>query len=56
VVMIAQRLHEMDPAGYLLDKGTYRHLNLQATAEEDEEVLTGIGRVHRRQSGEALFP
>ena len=56
VVMVAQRLHEMDPPGYLLDKGTYRHLNLPAIAEEHEVVPIGQGRVHRRAPGDLLCP
>ncbi|KUJ76735.1 hypothetical protein AVO45_09480 [Ruegeria marisrubri] len=56
VVMIAQRLHEMDPPGYLLDKGTYRHLNLPAIAEENEVIPIGHGQVHRRKPGDLLFP
>jgi predicted phage terminase large subunit-like protein len=56
VVIIAQRLHEMDPAGYLLDKGTYRHLNLPAIAEEDETVTIALGRIHHRSPGDLLFP
>ncbi|MBO9400931.1 DUF5681 domain-containing protein [Shimia sp. R9_3] len=56
VVMVAQRLHEMDPPGYLLDKGTYRHLNLPAIAEDHEDVAIGHGRVHCRRPGDLLFP
>ena len=56
VVMIAQRLHELDPPGYLLSKGTYRHLNLRAIAEEEERIAIGQGRFHCRTNGEALFP
>jgi len=56
VVMIAQRLHELDPPGYLLDKGTYRHLNLPAIAEEDQAIPIGRGVVHHRNAGDALFP
>ncbi|MFD0979940.1 phage terminase large subunit [Tropicimonas aquimaris] len=58
VVMIAQRLHELDPPGYLLDKGTYRHLNLPAIAEENESVRIGNTKeqVHCRCPGDLLFP
>ncbi len=56
VVMIAQRLHEMDPPGYLLSKGTYRHINLPAIAEEDEVVQIGGGQTHRRTPGDLLSP
>ena len=56
VIMVAQRLHEMDPPGYLLDKGTYRHLNLPAIAEEDQAISIGQGRLQQRQPGDLLFP
>jgi predicted phage terminase large subunit-like protein len=56
VIMIAQRLHELDPPGYLLSKGTYRHLNLPAIAEEDERIDLGDGQFHCRRIGEPLFP
>ncbi|KAB2883317.1 MAG: phage terminase large subunit [Albidovulum sp.] len=56
VVAIQQRLHEDDPAGYLLSKGNYRHLNLPAIAEEDAQIPLGFGRVHHRRTGDALFP
>ena len=54
--MVAQRLHEMDPPGYLLDKGTYRHLNLPAIAEEDQAISIGQGKVIQRNPGDLLFP
>jgi predicted phage terminase large subunit-like protein len=56
IVAIQQRLHEDDIAAYLIGKGTYEHLNLQAIAERDEEIPIGPGRVHRRAQGEPLFP
>lgn len=56
VVMIAQRLHELDPPGYLLDKGTYQHLNLPAIAEDHQVVPIGQGHQHRRAPGDLLFP
>ncbi|MDJ0640607.1 MAG: hypothetical protein QNJ20_17420 [Paracoccaceae bacterium] len=39
VITVAQRLQEMDPPRYLLDKGTYRRLNLPAIAEEEQHTL-----------------
>lgn len=56
IIAIQQRLHEDDPAGYLLSKGVYRHLNFPAIAEEDEAIATGPGRFHKREKGSALFP
>jgi predicted phage terminase large subunit-like protein len=56
VVMIAQRLHELDPPGFLLEQGIYRHLNLPAIAGQDEMVPIGPDKFHHRRQGEALFP
>jgi len=56
IITIQQRLHEDDPAGYLLSKGIYRHLNLRAIAEEDESIEIGPGIFHHREKGSALFP
>ena len=55
VISIQQRLHEDDLPGYLLDKG-YRHLNLPAIAERDEDIPIGPGRVYPRGRGELLNP
>lgn len=56
VVMVAQRLHEADPPGYLLDKGIYRHLNLPAIAEDEETIPIGQNKIIRRSHGDLLFP
>ncbi|MCB1358322.1 MAG: phage terminase large subunit [Maritimibacter sp.] len=56
VVAIQQRLHEVDPAGYLLSKGTYRHLNLPAIAEEEALIPLGFGKGHHRRVGDVLVP
>jgi predicted phage terminase large subunit-like protein len=55
IVAIQQRLHEDDFAGYLIDKGNFSHLNLQAIAEQDEAFELYFGRNHERQKGAALF-
>ncbi|AZQ68264.1 hypothetical protein EF888_14640 [Silicimonas algicola] len=56
VICIQQRLHEVDPAGHLLSKGIYRHLNLPAIAEIEERVPLTRGRVHLRRPGDVLSP
>lgn len=56
VIMVAQRLHEMDPPGYLIDKGTYKHLNLPAIAEEAQTLPIGRGRDKHWGQGELLCP
>lgn len=55
IVSIQQRLHEDDLPAMLLDRG-YRHLNLPAIAEREEDVPIGLGRVHRRVVGDLLNP
>jgi len=56
LVAVQQRLHELDPAGHLLAKGTFRHLNLPAIAEEETKIQISRRRFHIRRTGEALFP
>jgi len=56
ILLVMQRLHEEDLAGHLLEAGGWDHLSLQAIAETSEDVPLGGGRMHKRQSGDALHP
>ena len=56
VIVIQQRLHEDDVAGYVLAKGGYRHLNLPAIAETETTHALSFGDVHKRRIGDVLFP
>jgi predicted phage terminase large subunit-like protein len=56
IILVMQRLHEDDLAGKLLREGGWRHLNLPAIAEDDQEIPIGPGVVHRRRKGEVLHP
>lgn len=56
IIVLQQRLHEDDFAGYLIDKGNFEHLNLPAIAEQDETHALPKGRFHVRRKGAALFP
>lgn len=59
IVVLSQRLHEDDLAGYLLANGGWKLLRFPAIAEEDETytVQTPYGtRVFQRRAGEALHP
>ena len=56
IILVMQRLHEDDLAGKLLREGGWRHLDLPAIAQEDQEVLIGPGVVHRRIKGNVLHP
>lgn len=56
LIVVMQRLHEEDLAGYLLAQGGWRHLDLPAIAIEAAEIPIGPNRVHRRAPGDVLHP
>lgn len=56
IVVVMQRLHVDDLAGYLLEQGGWEVLSLPAIAEEEQEVALGGGRVYRRSIGGVLHP
>jgi len=58
IVLIMQRLHELDPTGFLLQEdGIWTHIRIPLEAEEDETWTFPIsGRVVYRKKGEILMP
>jgi phage terminase large subunit-like protein len=56
IVLVMQRLHPDDLAGYLMQQDGWEVLSLPAIAEAEEAVPIGIGQVHRRAVGEVLHP
>ena len=58
IIVVAQRLHEDDLPGRLLQEGasSWKHLNLPAIAEEDQRIQTGPDALHIRKAGEVLHP
>jgi predicted phage terminase large subunit-like protein len=56
VILVMQRLHEDDLAGRLLSEGGWKHLNLPARAEEDEDIPIGPNAFHRRKIGDVVHP
>ena len=56
IIVVMQRLHEEDLAGFLLEQDGWEHLDLPAIAVEDQEVPIGPGEVHKRKAGEVLHP
>jgi len=56
IVVVMQRLHVDDMAGYLISRGGWTHLNLPAIAIVDEEIEIGDGMVHHRTAGDCLHP
>lgn len=49
LIVVGQRLHEVDVPGYCLETGLYRHLNLPAVADRVETIPLGEGRIKRRR-------
>jgi hypothetical protein len=56
IILVMQRLHEDDLAGYLLRDRGWTHLNLPAIAIAEEEVVLGRGLTHIRRVGDVLHP
>ena len=59
IVLVMQRLHENDPAGFLLaqEESDWTLLRLPLIAEEDETITFPIsGRVWKRKKGDCLDP
>ena len=56
IILIQQRPHEDDLAGYLLETGNWAHLNLPAIAEEPQNIPIGLNRFYQRQIGDLLHP
>lgn len=56
IILIQQRLHEEDLAGYLLESGDWAHLNIPAIAEEAQSIACGPNRRHIRKLGDCLDP
>ena len=54
IIVVMQRLHEEDLAGFVLRQPGWTHLNLPAIATTDEVIPIGNGRTHTRKAGEAL--
>lgn len=56
IIAVQQRLHEADFAAYLIEKASYRHLNLPAIAESEQQLPLYMGRCYIRAIGDLLRP
>src|SRR5215510_4179802 len=56
IVLVMQRVHQDDLAGYLQEQGGFELLNLPAIAQRNETYALGDGRTYERQKGELLHP
>jgi predicted phage terminase large subunit-like protein len=55
IIVIAQRLHEVDVPGTCIETGLYRHLNLPAIAQRTEVIDLGDGETRLVKPGDLLF-
>ena len=56
IVLVMQRLHIDDLAGYLMDQGGWKVLSLPAIADREQGVPIGPGKVYYRWEGDLLHP
>jgi hypothetical protein len=56
IIVVMQRLHEDDLAGYLLGQGGWHHLDLPAIAIEDSVIAIRPGKHKLRRAGDILHP
>jgi predicted phage terminase large subunit-like protein len=57
IVLVMQRVHQNDLAGYLLEQGGFELMNLPAIAPRQETYeLDDCGRTYTRERGELLHP
>jgi predicted phage terminase large subunit-like protein len=56
IVLVMQRVHQDDLAGYLQEQGAFDVLNLPAIAQREETFSLGGGRAYTRRKGELLHP
>ncbi len=54
MILIMQRLHEEDLAGYVLEHEGWTHLNIPAIAEERQVIRIADNLVHVRHEGDVL--
>ena len=54
IVVVMQRLHQLDLTGYLLEKPGWNHLSLPAIALMNQSIPIGHGRIYNREEGEVL--
>ena len=56
IILVTQRGHIDDLSGHLLEKGGFKHLNIEAVASERQVYQLGYGEVYTRQKGELIDP
>jgi predicted phage terminase large subunit-like protein len=54
IILIMQRLHLDDLAGYVMQQEHWTHLNLPAIADSEQQIQIGHDEFHQRQVGDLL--
>ena len=56
IILVMQRLHQEDLAGFMIERGGWHQLNLPAIATDDRAVPIGPHELHHRKAGSILHP
>ena len=56
IILVMQRLHQEDLAGFVIERGGWHQLNLPAIATDDQAVPVGPHELHHRKAGSILHP
>ena len=56
IILVMQRLHQEDLAGFVIERGGWHELSLPATGTVDQEVPVGPDELHYRKAGSVLHP
>lgn len=56
MILVMQRLHEEDLAGFVLEREMWEQLDLPAIADDDQTIAVGPDRTHHRKRGDVLHP
>lgn len=56
IILVQQRLHVNDIAGFVIETGKWEHLNLPLIATKNETFDIGFGEVHHRKVNDLLHP
>ena len=56
IILVMQRLHQEDLAGFVIERGGWHQLNLPAIATDDQAVPVGPDEMYHRKAGSILHP
>ena len=56
IILVMQRLHQEDLAGFVIERGGWLELSLPAIAPVDQEVSVSPDELHYREAGSILHP